>query len=246
MTKTVTNQTVAAAKAGHQDAVSHIITAMRPQTTKMVNKLVGQYHREDATSEASLALWEAVVSYNPDSSAAFMTYAHGKIRIALMSFVSTNNPGPTVPERSVKRYQSNMDKAGGDPQKALRMVEAANNVTDVGSPEAFVAAHNALTYPTNINKMTHLQNADGEIVSDDVYDSRVDVSTTATNNVMTASMLASLTPRQANILERTYGLNGYTEQKDNDIATALNISRPRVVTIRKAALAVLATTNKGN
>ena len=56
-------------------------------------------------------------------------------------------------------------------------------------------------------------------------------------------MLDGCTDRERAILERTYGINGQPEQKDADIAATLGISRPRVVTIRKAAISRLAETN---
>lgn len=239
----VSNETVKAARAGDQDASRTLVKAMEPQVIKLVTSICGQYHREDGKAEAQLALWDAVLTFDPANVTTFNTYAHGKVRLALLAFISTNTPGPTVPERSVKRYTSNLAAANGDPELALKMLEESTLArTQTGSPAAFTAAHTALTDPKHIDRLTS-EGEEGELEAVELAATDVDVEETALNRVIVGDLLAGLTSKQAAILERTYGLNGHNEHTDNETATALGISRPRVVTIRKAALRSLASTN---
>ena len=242
----ISNETVLAARSGDQSAARLVVQGMEAQSIKLVNKICGHYHRDDGMAEALMAVWEAVRTFDPENTATFSTYAHSKIRLALLAFVSTNTPGPTVPERSVKRYNSHMDAANGDPIAALRALDASTSArTQTGSPAAFTAAHMALTDPKHIGTMI-ADSGDGEPMQTDIRDTNTDVAETATDNVIVSQMLDGCTDRERAILERTYGINGQPEQKDADIAAALGISRPRVVTIRKAATSRLAETNNNN
>ena len=241
----ITNATVAAAAAGDTTAADTIIAAMNPQVTKLVNKTCGQYHREDGMSEAAVAVWESILTFDPDNTAQFMTFAHGNVRRALMSFVSTNTPGPTVPERSAKRYASNMAAAGGDASRALKMLtESTLDRTETGSPAAFTAAHIALTDTKHVDRLTR-EGEEGELETVEIS-ATIDVETTALNRVQTEQMLALCSTKESDIIVRTYGLNGHEPHTDAETATALGISRPRVVTIRKAALVRIATSNPTN
>ena len=227
------------AQGGDTAAATNLVLNMNGHVANWAREIAGKHHVEETTLEGLTALWEAVQTFDPERGASFYTHARRVVRLAMHNVVSNNNDGPTVHERTARRYFALVREANGDIDQAAAMADEGDRNF---STSTFWAAHRALDNTERLDR----QATDDEAASamDEASQrSSVDVEADAINRVITADLLASLTERQAAILERTYGLNGHTEHTDNETAQALGISRPRVVTIRKAALSSLASTN---
>lgn len=242
---TITKDHLRAAKAGNSAAAEHIMDAMQLRLAKEANRISGKFHVEDAISAGRVAVWEAIVENDTtDDRAAFETFALFKARNAMVDFVRSNGSGPTVPERTAGRYDLIMRLVEDDYQAGVDLIESSND-PELGSVEAFTAAHNALGHDVKHFDLVR-SNDEGEDEGDanmDLADPEVDVEATALNRVVVEHMLASVTEREAQILCYTYGIGGFPTLKDQEIAELLGISRSRVVNIRKDSLATLAESN---
>lgn len=241
---TITNEMVAQAKAGNSQAAAAIVTDMAKTIDRWATALCGKHHHDDAVAEGMAALWEAVLTFDPDRGVVFYTHARRMVRLAIQNFVGSNNDGPSVHERTARRYYALMAEAGDDVTKAAAM---ADDPERNFSSTTFMAAHRALEMTDRLDRYT--VDEDGGTTSTALDEASmtavdtVDVEETALNRVVVDALLGECNEREVLILSMTYGIGGHTEMKDQDIADALGISRPRVVTIRKAAQERLAAEN---
>jgi RNA polymerase sigma factor (sigma-70 family) len=234
MNATVSHAQVAAAKAGNATAAADIISAVEPMIAKLAHTMCGKFHTEDALSEGRLAVYECLSTFDPERGAAFTTHAYQKASMAISEFVSSNTPGPTVPGRTVRRYNAVMEQANGDFDVALALVAGASDRTEHGSVAGFMATHTSMQAPKHTDRVV-TDGDEGETVAVEIQDGYTDVEEEATNKVVVRDLLAGCSEREVLILSMTYGIGGQTEMKDQDIADTMGISRSRVVTIRKAA-----------
>lgn len=241
MNQTISNKTVEEAKAGSDAAANEIFNTVRPMLGKLANRIGGQYEVEEVMSVGREAVWEAVLSFD-SSKASFITHAYAAARVAMLRFISANNPGPSVPWRTVQRYQHVMELADGDVGKALLLMDESDDSTELGSVDTFLAVHAALSDTHHTDFQVRGSDDDGEPTERELADP-VDVEETALNRVVVDALFGECTEREVLILSMTYGIGGHPEMKDQDIADAVGISRPRVVTIRKAAQERLAAAN---
>lgn len=240
MNNKLTAHTVQQAKDGDTAAAEQIVQNMQRHVQQWATQIAGKHHQDDATLEGMAALWEAVLTYETTHGASFYTHARRVVRLAIFNSVANNNDGPTVHERTSRRYFALMRETDGDATKAAALAESASINLSV---ETFWAAHRALDNTERFDLDTSDTTA-ASVMDTASTSASDDVEKQALDNIVAEDMLAQLTNRQATILEYTYGLNGHRESKDNEIAAALGISRPRVVTIRGAALRSLAANNQ--
>ena len=235
----ISNTTISQAQAGDTAAAEAVVNNMQPAVAAWAKQIAGVYATEDATLEGMGALWQAVVTFDSSQGASFYTWARQVVRIAIYDMVANNNDGPSVHERTSRRYFALVKEAGDDIDKAAAMT--GGDDTNI-STATFWAAHRALDATERLD-IEVCDPARHSALDEASQRSTTDVAETATDNVVVSQMLDGCTDRERAILERTYGINGQPEQKDADIAATLGISRPRVVTIRKAAISRLAETN---
>lgn len=238
---TITHAQVAAAKAGDADASTYIFRAMEPVLGKLARKYCGEYHTDDGVATGQMAVWEAVLSFDPERGTQFITHAFYMARVALMDFVSQNNPGPSVPVRTAKRYSVIMDAAAGDLDEALRLVRGTADVTEHGTAETFLAAHAALTDPKHIDRTRESDEGDAE--SEVSADGALTVGShedAALDSVVVEQLLATCTEDEVLILSTTFGLPGFPFATDAEMAAQLGTSRVSVVRTRARALNRLA------
>ena len=246
MNKQVTNTTVIEAQNGSTDAANEIVLNMKSNVANWARTIAGKYHVEEATLEGTAALWEAVTTFDSTKGASFYTHASRVVRLAIFDMVANNNDGPTVHERTSRRYFALVREANNDINVAARM--AAEDDCSM-SVDTFWSAHRALDITERFDR-TSVNESDDVVesaaMSEASQRTTIDVETTALNRVQAEQMLALCSTKESDILVRTYGLNGHEPHTDAETATALGISRPRVVTIRKAALVRIATSNPTN
>jgi RNA polymerase sigma factor (sigma-70 family) len=228
----LTTEMIDRAKNGDPAAAETIFKYLEPQLAKLAHTMCGKYHIEDAISEARVAVWEALSTFNPDMGANFATHANKKAAMAISAFISGNNDGPTIPGRTARRYHKIMRDVSGDYNAAIKRVRESADSTVDGSEAAFKAAHDALGEVRHFD----MQPAEDDAASADALEAMVpqdhSVEDTALNNALVDLLLADCDEREVLILSMTYGLGDHRQMVDAEIAEAVGISRSRVVSIR--------------
>lgn len=205
-----------------------VISAAKQYTTK--TDLL-----QDLINEGNIGLIEAAKSFNPDKGFKFISYAVWHVRKNMLEFLSKNGKTIRVPNNKIQNMYKLKDKIRELEQKNFRTPDI-NELIQAFNGEMTKNEVVMLDYLNGFN----VSSLDFVISQDDggatLLDVTPDTSILPTDHLTTTNdikerinkMLKILKPREKDIIERSFGLNGFEQQRLEEIAEFYNINRESV------------------
>ncbi len=226
-------------KAGDRKAREEMIKA----NLRLVVKIARDYEGIglpllDLISEGNIGLMKAVERFDPAKGAKLSTYASWWIKQAIKRALASQSKTIRVPVHM-------LDKIWKMRRVALRLQEQlAREPTDeelaeeLGTTAARVAQMRvAGARPASLDASIDGEDSSafGEIVEDEKADTPYELLEDQTFRRMLREMVRTLSPRQAQILNARFGLDGEPRQTLEQVGTELGITRERVRQLQNSA-----------
>ncbi|WP_175866341.1 sigma-70 family RNA polymerase sigma factor [Burkholderia contaminans] len=245
---TVARRALAAALADGQQKVRDATRAMLEANLRLVLSIARKYMNRgvdlpDLVQDGSLGLMRAIEKFEYRRGFKFSTYATWWIRQAIARAVADRARTIRVPVHVGDQYQRVQRHALRFRQRTGRRATPADLVAETGLDEDKLRAVLALpAEPVSLD--TPLPDADTglvELIEDQASASPFEQLADTRMRECVRSLLRSVTPAEADVLRRRFGLGGAEPDTYDAIAQDAGMSRERVRQIEKRALATLRT-----
>ncbi len=225
---------------GDQEAKEKLIQS----NLRFVVKVAKKYHNPrlslvDLISEGNIGLMTAVERFDVSKGYRFITYAVWWIRRAILQAIFEKSRIIRVPHNRIKqlvlieRTREELKREGNPPgldavAEKLGM-EKAQLVDIINTTREYVSLESQLHSDDGSSILDHVVEDKGTRHPDDLA---MDESLHESINLV----LKQLSTREADIIERSFGLNGKRPMSLTELSTRYRISRERVRQIKKKAL----------
>ncbi|VWC54210.1 DNA-directed RNA polymerase sigma-70 factor [Burkholderia lata] len=245
---TVARRAVAAALADGQQKVRDATRAMLEANLRLVLSIARKYMNRgvdlpDLVQDGSLGLMRAIEKFEYRRGFKFSTYATWWIRQAIARAVADRARTIRVPVHVGDQYQRVQRHALRFRQRTGRRATPAELAAETGLDEDKLRAVLALpAEPVSLD--APLPDADTglvELIEDQASASPFEQLADTRMRECVRSLLRSVTPAEADVLRRRFGLGGTEPDTYDAIAQDAGMSRERVRQIEKRALAALRT-----
>ncbi|MDN7486965.1 MULTISPECIES: sigma-70 family RNA polymerase sigma factor [Burkholderia] len=245
---TVARRALAAALADGQQKVHDATRAMLEANLRLVLSIARKYMNRgvdlpDLVQDGSLGLMRAIEKFEYRRGFKFSTYATWWIRQAIARAVADRARTIRVPVHVGDQYQRVQRHALRFRQRTGRRATPADLAAETGLDEDKLRAVLALpAEPVSLD--APLPDADTglvELIEDQASASPFEQLADTRMRECVRSLLRSVTPAEADVLRRRFGLGGAEPDTYDAIAQDAGMSRERVRQIEKRALAALRT-----
>ncbi|WP_261325496.1 sigma-70 family RNA polymerase sigma factor, partial [Burkholderia contaminans] len=245
---TVARRALAAALADGQQKVRDATRAMLEANLRLVLSIARKYMNRgvdlpDLVQDGSLGLMRAIEKFEYRRGFKFSTYATWWIRQAIARAVADRARTIRVPVHVGDQYQRVQRHALRFRQRTGRRATPADLAAETGLDEDKLRAVLALpAEPVSLD--APLPDADTglvELIEDQASASPFEQLADTRMRECVRSLLRSVTPAEADVLRRRFGLGGAEPDTYDAIAQDAGMSRERVRQIEKRALATLRT-----
>ncbi|RQT17860.1 sigma-70 family RNA polymerase sigma factor [Burkholderia contaminans] len=245
---TVARRALAAALADGQQKVRDATRAMLEANLRLVLSIARKYMNRgvdlpDLVQDGSLGLMRAIEKFEYRRGFKFSTYATWWIRQAITRAVADRARTIRVPVHVGDQYQRVQRHALRFRQRTGRRATPADLAAETGLDEDKLRAVLALpAEPVSLD--APLPDADTglvELIEDQASASPFEQLADTRMRECVRSLLRSVTPAEADVLRRRFGLGGAEPDTYDAIAQDAGMSRERVRQIEKRALATLRT-----
>ncbi len=233
-----------------EDALDYIIF----KNTGLVKAMAGKYIRhisssaidiDDLYQEGRIALFSAVKSFNPNGNGKFSSYAGNLIKWRIMRYIADNGSLVQLPvylQEEIRKITAEFARLG---------------LTDYDSPEAIALVAKSLgVKPDQVQSRLEARNSRNSLsidapVSDEsastLAEFIADVNSTPeeyfaridANKAIIKIIDSTLSPREADIIKRLFGLAGFERETLESIGKSYGISKARVHSIKTKCFAKL-------
>ncbi|WP_107313506.1 sigma-70 family RNA polymerase sigma factor [Burkholderia metallica] len=243
---TVARRALAAALADGQQKVRDATRAMLEANLRLVLSIARKYMNRgvdlpDLVQDGSLGLMRAIEKFEYRRGFKFSTYATWWIRQAIARAVADRSRTIRVPVHVGDQYQRVQRHLLRFRQRTGRRATPAELAAETGIDEDKLRAVLALpAEPVSLD--TPLPDADTglvELIEDQASASPFEQLADTRMRECVRSLLRSVTPAEADVLRRRFGLGGAEPDTYDAIAQDAGMSRERVRQIEKRALAAL-------
>lgn len=205
---------------------------------------------EDLISEGNIGLIMAIERFDVSKGYKFISYAVWWIRQSILKAINEKSRMIRLPaNKALEMGQINYEKkriASSDKSEAEEITEIARNL---GMTESHVK--DMLNISKEMISLDNTVSSDssnttvGDFIEDTSNLSPEDQSIETVLKEDIDSLLDNtLTEREAYIIRRRFGLNGYSTVSLKDLGTKLNLSKERVRQIEKKAIGILKSSNR--
>ncbi len=205
---------------------------------------------EDLISEGNIGLIMAIERFDVSKGYKFISYAVWWIRQSILKAINEKSRMIRLPaNKALEMGQINYEKkriASSDKSEAEEITEIARNL---GMTESHVK--DMLNISKEMISLDNTVSSDssnttvGDFIEDTNNFSPEDQSIETVLKEDIDSLLDNtLTEREAYIIRRRFGLNGYSTVSLKDLGTKLNLSKERVRQIEKKAIGLLKSSNR--
>ncbi|HEF5869960.1 TPA: sigma-70 family RNA polymerase sigma factor [Burkholderia cenocepacia] len=244
----VARRALAAALSDGQQKVRDATQAMLEANLRLVLSIARKYLNRgvdlsDLVQDGCLGLMRAIEKFEYRRGFKFSTYATWWIRQAIARAVADRSRTIRVPVHVGDQYQRVQRHAARFRQRTGRRATPAELAAETGLDEGKLRAVLALpAEPVSLD--TPLPDADTglvELIEDQASASPFEQLADTRMRECVRSLLRSVTPAEADVLRRRFGLGGAEPDTYDAIAQDAGMSRERVRQIEKRALAALRT-----
>ena len=240
-------QAIQRAKAGDQAAMETLIRSQIRTMTTMAWRLAraNRSDAEDLIQAGIVALVEALEDFDCTMSDRLWRFAELRVRKAMTETMLGHVASVTVPSRTAQRMWASERKTTTD-EAAFSLATSPDN------PRRMDAYTYAAAYAV-LNASSLQYEGDGSSHDGDGYDQRrradavtpEEFTDTVESSLVIEQALRVLSDQERQVVVLHYGLSGLEPMIDSVIGGRLNLSRPRVANIRRAAEKKMACAMRG-
>lgn len=195
----------------------------------------------DLISEGNLGMLHAIERFDPDQGYHFISYAVWWIRQSIMKALGEKSRSIRLPQNRAnelvqieKTRKALASKSGQEPEaeEIARVLEMDSRmVQDLLNISRGMASLDAPARTDSDSNSTL-----GEFIPDDRYKNPQEVAEMDELKREINALLATLSPKEAEVIERRFGLNGKEAMSLKEIGERFNLTKERIRQIEKKAL----------
>ena len=194
----------------------------------------------DLINEGNVGLCEAVERYDPDKGAKFSSYACWWIRQAIFKYLTDNSRVIRIPTNKVSKLHKIIK--GLEEGKNLPTLSSEINLS-IGESEKLLT----LSEVSSLDALLFSGDSQGDTICSVISSNYPNPSKESTEEIFSREMLdclkKTLTPREFQVIEARFGLNGIERETLRKLGKVFNLSYERVSQIEEKALRKLKNSN---
>ena len=238
-----TRETVAAAKAGDERALTEVVESCLPQITRLARRYAAAPHVErlELIQEGVAGLLQALHRYDPERETPLCAYAQPTVQRAMQRLVGELGDAVALSDHALRRL-SRLKSAEDDLMREQHRLPTRREIVERSgvSEEEAERLLRATSRPRSLQEPITAEDGNvigslGDLVDDpraeDAYDRVLDV----LEAHELRPLLSVLSPRERSVLRARYGLDG-EPQSIREVAERLGLSTSRVRDIERRAL----------